>query len=320
MCFATDECRSKGGTSSGNCAAGFGVCCIFTISSCGSSSSNNITYITNPGFPSTYTTAGTCTYTINKCQNDICQLRLDFVTLVQGVSTNPQGCCGSSCTTVSDSLTVRGETGVNPPLICGTNTGEHMYIETGNLGTDSVSLALFVSGTSSNQWNIRVSQIPCTATYRAPNHCVKYFTGTTGTVTSYGFAGSTLLGSQNYKSCIRQETGYCSIVWDQTTLNSPADAFDLTNAPAAGTAENRIGSCINSYVQIPSGILGPATGNPIQEFCGENLGVQASTDPSTITSSTLPFDLATFTTASAMQDFAGGVSNGYSLSYRQQPC
>ena len=24
------------------------------------------------------------------------------------------------------------------------------------------------------------------------------------------------------------------------------------------------GSCINSYVQIPSGILGPATGNPIQ--------------------------------------------------------
>ncbi len=37
-----------------------------------------------------YTCLGTCTYTINKCQNDICQLRLDFVTLVQGVSTNPQ--------------------------------------------------------------------------------------------------------------------------------------------------------------------------------------------------------------------------------------
>jgi len=28
-----------------------------------------------------------------------------------------------------------------------------------------------------------------------------------GTVTSYGFQGSTLLQSQNYESCIRQEAG-----------------------------------------------------------------------------------------------------------------
>ena len=38
--------------------AGFGVCCLFTTSTCGGSTSNNITYITNPGFPATYNTAG----------------------------------------------------------------------------------------------------------------------------------------------------------------------------------------------------------------------------------------------------------------------
>ena len=36
-----------------------------------------------------------------------------------------QGCCGAGCTPASDSLTVKGQTGANPPVICGVNTGEH---------------------------------------------------------------------------------------------------------------------------------------------------------------------------------------------------
>ena len=35
----------------------------------------------NPGYPSGYSTAGTCEWTINKCQNNICQIRLDFETM-----------------------------------------------------------------------------------------------------------------------------------------------------------------------------------------------------------------------------------------------
>ena len=36
----------------------------------------------NPGYPSTFTatSAGTCTYRIEKASDDICQLRLDFET------------------------------------------------------------------------------------------------------------------------------------------------------------------------------------------------------------------------------------------------
>ena len=36
---------------------------------------------------------GTCTFTVNKCNHDICQLRLDFLTAVQGVSADTQVNC-----------------------------------------------------------------------------------------------------------------------------------------------------------------------------------------------------------------------------------
>lgn len=29
-CFTTTECTEKGGSTDGNCAAGFGVCCVFS--------------------------------------------------------------------------------------------------------------------------------------------------------------------------------------------------------------------------------------------------------------------------------------------------
>ena len=35
-CFTSPECANKGGSSIGNCASGFGVCCTFRISVCGS--------------------------------------------------------------------------------------------------------------------------------------------------------------------------------------------------------------------------------------------------------------------------------------------
>ena len=77
-CYSSTECTNKGGTVDGNCAAGFGVCCTFLVSTCGSSVSQNCTYIQNPSYPSSYTTAGSCEYSVNPLSSDICQLRLDF--------------------------------------------------------------------------------------------------------------------------------------------------------------------------------------------------------------------------------------------------
>ena len=70
--------------------------------------------------------------------SSICQIRLDFDTLVLGGNGPPPagahaGCCGSTCGGVAgdhaaDGLTVTGKTGWNPPTICHTNTGYHSKI------------------------------------------------------------------------------------------------------------------------------------------------------------------------------------------------
>ena len=76
-CFTSSECFSKSGTASGSCALGFGVCCVLSTSTCGSSVSTNTTYISNPGYPLSITPAstGSCSFTINKAFDDVCQLR-----------------------------------------------------------------------------------------------------------------------------------------------------------------------------------------------------------------------------------------------------
>ncbi|XP_023336549.1 uncharacterized protein LOC111707648 [Eurytemora carolleeae] len=197
-----------------------------------------------------------------------------------------------------------------------------MYVDMGNLAADAVTLDFSVAGTTADQWNVKVSQIPCSSNYRAPNKCVKYYTGASGTVTSYGFPGNTLLQNQNYESCIRQEAGYCSILWDQSTVTPPADAFDLTNAAMADQATNNvITACGKSFVKIPNAVLGP-TSAPITAFCGEVFGVEAQTVANSFTSSTLPFTLSTFTGAGAANTLTtfDPVANGYSLDYVQQAC
>merc|ERR1712110_1103411 len=78
-CYTSAECSDKGGTSSGSCADGFGVCCTFVISTCGSSSSENITYWTSP---TTITEGASCDLTICPMSSDICQIRLDLTTFV----------------------------------------------------------------------------------------------------------------------------------------------------------------------------------------------------------------------------------------------
>ena len=83
----------------------------------------------NPGFPSTTSDTGSVTWTIDKCQCDVCWLRLDFDTFnilgpvdtVEGTATIPQGDeCRDTFTATVPSGTI--------PTICGLNSGEHIYL------------------------------------------------------------------------------------------------------------------------------------------------------------------------------------------------
>ena len=65
-CFTSTECTDRGGTASGNCANGFGVCCVVSTQTCGSTINQNCSYIQNPGFPATFPApqATTCAFNI----------------------------------------------------------------------------------------------------------------------------------------------------------------------------------------------------------------------------------------------------------------
>merc|ERR1711990_1402247 len=236
-CLTASECTTAGGSAAGNCAAGFGVCCVVSTSTCGSSVSTNNTYIRNPGYPSSYTptSSGTCSFTINKSSNDICQLRLDFQTM-SGYSATTAGACTTS-------LEVTGQSGSKPPIICGTNTGYHMYVEFGAGATDSITLKHTLD-TAQKSWNILARQIACTADWKAPTDCLQYFTGISGNVKNYNYAGNQILTSMAYDNCIRQEKGYCRIQWQQSAGTSP-DPFQM-DIVAATTADNALGGVYNA--------------------------------------------------------------------------
>ena len=67
LCQYLTECAEKGGQSAGSCAAGFGTCCVFATSKCGSDIVHNSSYVRNEGFPSSINGAHSCMFTIKKC-------------------------------------------------------------------------------------------------------------------------------------------------------------------------------------------------------------------------------------------------------------
>ena len=120
-CYSKSECSNKGGTPDGNCAAGFGVCCTFTVSDCGSSIDQNCTYIQNPSYPSSYSTSGSCEYSVNPVNSEICQLRLDFDSF--DITDGTTGSC-------TDSFDVTTGSSRSYYTLCGTLTGQHSKLFT----------------------------------------------------------------------------------------------------------------------------------------------------------------------------------------------
>ena len=106
------------------------------------------------------------------------------------------------------------------------------------------------------------SQLECDAEWRPRSGCTQWFTGVTGTLQSYNFAGGIHLANQDYAICIRQEAGYCSIEYTADTfkvslgLDSLNHASSSTpdNIPLVNTksgVDNIV--CQTDYVLIPQG-------------------------------------------------------------------
>lgn len=299
VCKTAEECTDSGGTSMGNCASGFGICCLHKTDDCSSSQtiSNNVTYLLNPGYPSSFTSSSkTCTYTVSG-GSSICQVRLDFDSAVFRQPSSPAGTCTSR-----DTVTVTSPAGISPPVVCGTFTGSHMYVETGK-ETTAATISISISGTTSfsRKWKIKVSTIECENPMKAPADCMQYFTGTGGRFFSFN-KENILMQVQNYKVCMRQEVGFCKMQVDETRVDGSPDSFLIadTTAGQVGAA-----SCAGGYLLIGD-----------SAHCGTVLAaIDANTQAASIFDDAAPFEVGVL-----MARANTIASSTFDLTYRLLPC
>lgn len=262
-CYSTTECSDKSGLASGNCAAGFGVCCVFlnTAAATSATISENRTHLRNSEYPSyaTATTSATVAYTLKKMNDDICQIRLDFTAFVIGGPLNTvenipltslTNCDRDTMTiTTSDRDSVAN---MNVGTLCGALTDEHLYVELSPTSADAATITIITAVTATlppaiakRLWDIKTSQIPCFATYRAPNGCDRYFMQDYGKITSFNFyrsSGTTPSGtaaaaqnsgielaSQRVNTCIRRSKGMCCVEYQVCTYFNGIALTQLTN-------------------------------------------------------------------------------------------
>merc|ERR1711953_394392 len=307
-CYTSAECSDKGGTSSGSCADGFGVCCTFLITTCGSSSSENITYWTQPSAGIASGVQSDCKMTVCPMSDEICSLRLDFTTFViTGPNTislfmgtarygsmyyvdyldnaiaGLRGGITYSTNCMYDEFMANGPSASsNPPAICGTNTGMHMYLEADTDACNQLSFS-FADGpqtttTATNtrglttlatrKWDITITQIECTSPTNPPVGCTQYFWGGEATISNYNFQSTSQvttnqgihLANQHQRICIRRERGYC-----YGCFSTSAAGFQVSGPVLlAGNFAYPGGSC--GYMDVPGG------GHLVTEETGFHLG------------------------------------------------
>lgn len=262
-CYTSTECTDKGGMKSGNCASGFGVCCVMlNTGGITASITENRTRLRNSEFPSyaTATAANTIVYTVNKMSSDICQLRLDFTTfIIAGPSNTRESFTTGDGTTCVDSLritTTEATTWTNSQTgtLCGALTGEHLYVDLTRTSTDVAILTLVTAATATitpvlaaRVWDVKTSQIECFASYRAPDGCQRYFTEDTGKIISYNFyriTGTTPnatpfttggnsgleLALQRVNTCIRRSKGMCCVEYQVCAAYNSIALTDVLTA------------------------------------------------------------------------------------------
>jgi len=361
-CYTAEECSTKGGTSDGSCASGFGVCCMFALA-CGGSASENQTYLIQSSVTSL---TSPCTYTICPCSTNICRIRFDFEsfvlagpvagTVVDGATISTLSEAIGDCTT--DQFSITGGTGGGTPVICGTNTGYHMIVDSapGDTNCHKVNANIGGSTTTSRTWSIRVTQYAC-GDYDSSGWpgCLQYYTATANTVQNFAFpptatsvtASVTHLSEQHYDICIRRASGMCWICYSPTLQTDATDAviaqvsFGVSVSPTAATAHAGTGTvCVTDWLEIPGGdtdaiaVIAIAAATNTNRICGRIFAViNANAITISICTRQQPFRIGVnfdnreaadvnaddMATLSEQNLFPGGII-GFKLTYFQRSC
>jgi len=333
-CFTPPECVAKTGSlADGNCASGFGVCCVIRVDGCGGALLSNNTHLENPSFPDKYKEATTCTYNLDKVDPDVCFIRLEFVNFVLDgpvSSVSPNWDCHN------DKVVFTTPSSKAPPTICGYNTGQHMYMDASYQLQVSPVMTFTTTGTTFERtWQIRVDQIYCGTLFSPPHGCLQYFQGATGRFRTFNYGLNDdyhHLNNADYAICFRRENAYCTISYIAAT--DEGESFYLSGHPNNPSVNAKAGEtgCPADFISIPKGHNGGAgTGcgnndgsfDNLSRYCGRRLSCAKDSDVNSILySDVLPFQIhVELNDAEPITQPANNNKNrGFSIDYRQLLC
>ncbi|KAH8277071.1 hypothetical protein KR026_004776 [Drosophila bipectinata] len=244
VCYHEFECKSLGGVPTESCAEGVGVCCVF-VNGCGDVTSQQILYFESPNYPQAVREMMICVLIIN-VKKGVEQLRLDFQMFELSRPTN--GDC------MDDQFIVSGHnSNFQIPVLCGINTGQHIYIHVGDSNESKVYLSVFVKVSGGGRsFNIKVSQLEDNL---APNNCLQYFTEPEGIVKSFNYdtdgsivdnREATYFNNLNYAICLSRLKNVCSVSYNTEQLGGDQPDFQIVNK------DEGITNSITNFDPIPN--------------------------------------------------------------------
>jgi hypothetical protein len=155
-----------------------------------------------------------------------------------------------------DTLSIASPGFQAPPVICGYNTGQHMFVPASDSCT-TINIDIDTgTTTTTRKWQIKVSQFECGNLMAPEADCLQYYTADTGTIATFNWDTSTTtvatsqthLQSQNYDICIRRKRSYCSMCLSpqvtSTTIGTAA-SYGLGGSSNAPAPKNAVGSFCN---------------------------------------------------------------------------
>merc|ERR1712117_584682 len=295
-CVTQEECQNTGNTvatASGNCASGFGVCCFRRITEPGAVT-ESLTHIQSEGFPTPVTALAADPVTpLNRAfpimtDSSVCAVKFDFI----NVQLAYPAAAGATAGTCGDTLTVatparNQAAGFVPGALCGVLTGQHMYVDVNTAGgAMAATININTAAAQGNRfWKILVQRIACDSPDLPPAGCLQFFTGLSGTITSFNGArmgnAHQMIRNQQYRVCIKRGAGMCGVRYREAA--GQIDSFGLGEVNAAAIAGDTTGNTgIGATCDAADHTF--ITVQPIGKICGKVLSPvkeQAKTGPVT---------------------------------------
>jgi len=234
-CYKSTECLLRGGTADGTCAEDAlvvpGVCCDLN-------SGGNTTIgpesgsFTNKGYPDGNSRSGQDTVAELNPPAGTVQVKLTFDEF--DITPPVDGDC------TNDTFTFEGaNSNIEVPVLCGCNTGQHMYIDVDNSDGPWMLKANIGEGDYERKFKVTVDFLQVDDDDRAPFRCLQYYPDKEGSMSSFNYNAdkdSMMLNNQKYTICFGYVSGKCDIM-------VTAPRFDLGSTS---------GTCDDDYLRVSS--------------------------------------------------------------------